>query len=385
MRSACAIAGGIGLLLASAAIAVSDVPEDAVVAKLPFLDVAEPNRIFVDLAPDGSAPLQLMLDTGASDSVFTPLAARRAGVSVRRTKSSAYRRETLTGRDLQFWVDTSTSDTGSKTGWEYGLLGGGFLANYVVELDFTARNVRLLDPKRFSVPASAQEPEHFVGKIGTSTRPVLDIEIDGHPLRVLVDTGWPSPVVLSGKAARAAGIDADALPEFGTAFTTRGPMPLRFFEASELKIGPFVFRNVPVQVAPKGWYGMAGETDDSVIGYDLISRFLVRIDYPEKRIWLRRESDAVPYLGVDYAMTRESGAFLSPWPGLYRVDVVLPDTPAARLGLRPGDLVEKRAGAKTPEAVLQAIRAGESMKVMRAEDGVMADVHLEPQKAAASP
>jgi predicted aspartyl protease len=384
MRSACAIAGAVGVLLASTTAEAGDVPEDAVVAKLPFLAVAEPNRIFVDLAPEGSPPLQLMLDTGAADSVFTPLAARRAGIPVRRNKQSPYRRETLAGRDLQFWVDTSTSDTGSKTGWEYGVLGGGFLAKYVVEFDFTTRNVRLLDPKRFSVPASAQEPEHFVGKIGASTRPVLDIEIDGHPLRVLVDTGCPNPVVLSGKAARAAGIDVDALPEFGTAMTMMGPMPLRFFEASELKIGPFVFRNVPVEVAPKGWYGMAGETNDSVIGYDLISRFLVRIDYPEKRIWLRRESDAVSYLGVDYAMTRASGAFLSPWPGLYRVDAVLPGTPAARLGLRMGDLVEKRPGAKTPEAVLQSIRAGEALKVMREEDGVMADVHLEPQKAAAS-
>jgi len=35
--------------------------------------------------------------------------------------------------------------------------------------------------------------------------------------------------------------------------------------------------------------------------------------------------------------------------------------------------------------VLQSIRAGEPLKVMREENGVMADVHLEPQKAAASP
>lgn len=385
MRTVRALVWFLGLLVAPAAIAAGDVPEEAVVATLPFLEVAEPNRIYVDLAPDGSAPLQLMLDTGASDSVFTPLAARRAGVSVRRTKSSAYRRETLTGRDLQFWVDTSSSDTGSRTGWEYGLLGGGFLSQYVVELGFTARNVRLLDPKQFSVPASAPGPEHHVGVIGTSTRPVLDVEIDGHPLRVLVDTGWPNPVVLSGKAARAAGIDVDALPEFGTALTTRGPMPLRFFEASELKIGPFVFRNVPVQVAPKGWYGMAGETDDSVIGYDLLSCFLVRIDYPRKRIWLRRDSDTVTYLGVDYALTRQVGAFLAPWPGLYRVDAVFPDTPAARLGLRTGDLVEKRAGAKTPEGVLRSIGADEPIEVMRDADGKRERVRLEPARPAAAP
>jgi hypothetical protein len=49
--------------------------------------------------------LVLLLDTGASFSVFTPLAARAAGVSVRRDKSSPYRRATRLGRDLQFYVD----------------------------------------------------------------------------------------------------------------------------------------------------------------------------------------------------------------------------------------------------------------------------------------
>ena len=54
---------------------------EAVLAVLPFLDSPEPNRIVVDLAPEGSAkPLRLMLDTGASALRVTPLAARELGV-----------------------------------------------------------------------------------------------------------------------------------------------------------------------------------------------------------------------------------------------------------------------------------------------------------------
>ena len=129
---------GLAILLVGALASAEEPPAEAVLAELPFLDSPEPNRIIVDLAPKGSAtPLRLMLDTGSSKSVMTPLAARELGVSVRRQKlDSSYRRPTLLGRDLLFEVETLGSDTGSKTGWEYGYVGGNFLAEYVVELDF---------------------------------------------------------------------------------------------------------------------------------------------------------------------------------------------------------------------------------------------------------
>ena len=90
------------------------------------------------------------------------------------------------------------------------------------------------------------------------------------------------------------------MPAFGVMGTAIGPMPVRFYEMPELSIGPFPFAKVPVLVAPKGWYNAGGEANDSVLGYDVISRFLVRIDYPRSRLWLRRQSEQVPYLGVDY-------------------------------------------------------------------------------------
>ena len=58
-------------------------PPGAVLAELPFLDHPEKNRIVVDLAPEGHRPFPLMLDTGATHSVITPVMARSLGVSVR--------------------------------------------------------------------------------------------------------------------------------------------------------------------------------------------------------------------------------------------------------------------------------------------------------------
>lgn len=167
------------LLLAVSPASAEEPPPESVLADLAFLDFPEPNRIIVDLAPDGSAkPLRLMLDTGAGHSMLTPRTARELGVQVRRTKQDPYRRPTRLGRDLQFYVDASVSDTGAKTGWEFGVLGGNFLADYVLEIDFPARRVRLLDPDRCSVPAAGGAAEEAVVPLRVvGQRPGVEIRL----------------------------------------------------------------------------------------------------------------------------------------------------------------------------------------------------------------
>ncbi len=134
MRSHRVAAVALLSLLATPSSIASEPTLESVLADLPFLESHEANRIYVDLAPAGHArPFRLLLDTGAAFSVLTPRFARAMGVHVRRLKHDPYRRKTRLDRDLLFYVDTRRSDTASRTGWEYGLLGGNFLAEYVVE------------------------------------------------------------------------------------------------------------------------------------------------------------------------------------------------------------------------------------------------------------
>ncbi len=378
----------IAFSLASLASAGSDVPPDAVVAELPFLASDEPNRIYIDLAPEGSPPFRVMLGTGASFSSMTPLAARAAGVSVRSIKDTPYRRTTRLGRDMQFYVDTSGSDTGSKTGWEYGFLGVNFLENYVVELDFAKRTVRFLDPERYAVPEKTESADEAVLPIVlTSRQPILAMRIDGKPIEAVLETGSPTTAVLSGPTAKSIGIDVDALPAFGTLGTIVGSTPTRLYEARDVEIAGLHLAGVPIEISPHGYFNQASSSD-SVIGNDLISRFLVRIDYPRKRIWLRRRSETVTFHGVDYAMMRETGAFLSISGKNYMVDAVMPDTPAARLGLQRGDALlredTKDAHRITLEEALAAIRAGKPVRVARLMNDVWLDIDLPDDPATAA-
>jgi len=360
--------------------AVSGEPSpDAVIAEVPFLRSDEPNRILVDLAPDNYAPLRMMIDTGAADSVLTPRYAQKLGVSVERLRDTPYRRATRLGRDLQFWVDVKSSDTASKTGWEYGLLGGTFLREYVVEFDFAGRHVRFLNPERYRVPQTVTaEDEAVVPVRVVENRVLVEVSFEGKPLALLIDTGSPDTAILSGAAAHKVGINSAPLPGM-RAGTVWGPMEVEFAEAESLRLGPFELQHVPVMVAPKGWYNM-GSSTDSVIGYDVLSQFLVRIDYPRQRLWLRRRSDTeVTYCGVPYALQRRAGLLVCPSSRGLWVLGLFPDSDAAHLGILPGDFLLPPAGEKPEGAAsktLQAIVAGGHLSAWRQQNGTPVEVSL---------
>jgi predicted aspartyl protease len=354
-------------------------PADAVIGELSFLASDEANRILVNLAPDGYPEFRMMIDTGATDSVLTPRYAEKLGVNVQRARDTPYRRATRLGRDLQFWVDVRSSDTASKTGWEYGLLGGTFLREYVMEFDFAARRVRFLDPEHYRVPEKVEAENEAVVPIKVvSNRPLVDVSIGGSTVQVLLDTGAPPTGILSGAVARKVGIDSTLLPGMRGG-SVLGPMDVEFAEAESLHLGPFEFTHFPLIVAPKGWYNQASSTD-SVIGYDVLSQFTVRIDYPRQRLWLRRRANAeMTYGGVPYAPQRRAGVLVYRKPQGLAVTGLFPDSPATRLGIRPGDVLVPLGGEKTADfesKTLEAIATGAEVTVARQMNGVWVDVAL---------
>jgi hypothetical protein len=384
MRAAFAIAA----LLAPAPALAEPAPEpppEAVVGVLPFEASDEPNRVMVNLAPEGGRPLVMLLDTGASDSVLTPLMARKLGVRVRKLKTDPYRRSTRLGRDLQFWVDTRRSDTGSSTGWEYGLLGAEFLNDFVLEIDFPGRSVRFLDPKQYEVPERVEAAgERVVPVEMSSSRPLVPVELNGKQARVLLDTGDPGPGVVSGQLARDVGIDVGALPEFGSMGTVVGAMQTRLYEEKRFGLAGFALGEVPLLVAPKGWYNMGGG-NDSTVGYDVLAQFVIRIDYPRKRLWLKRASEApVSFGGADYGLARRTGAFMTGVRGGWAVWGVVPGSPAEKLGVRVGDVIVSPGSASAPPAdeVLRRILAGEELQVARQQGELWVDTVLPGADAA---
>jgi aspartyl protease family protein len=76
---------------------------------------------------------------------------------------------------------------------------------------------------------------------------VVEAEIDGVPLRLLVDTG-ASLVSLTPRDALAVGIEPDRLSFTGRAVTANGVTPLAPVTLRDIRIGQLVVENVPAAV-----------------------------------------------------------------------------------------------------------------------------------------
>jgi predicted aspartyl protease len=373
MRAQRVRCGVIGLWLATTLGARA---EPAPERHLPF-EPASTNRVVVDLAPTGSAhPLPLIVDTGASYSVMTPRVARRLGISVRAAKRSPYRRSTRLGRDLSFVIDTLASDTSDRTPEEFGLLGGNFLARFVLELDFERKRAGFLEPRP---KPRIHEEEVALPLTVVSDRPHLEITVNGAPLRVLIDTGDPFSLSVMRSSARELGIESSRVGGL-VVWGVLGPLRVELGEARTIGIGPFELEQVPVLVH-EGSYNQ-GDASGAALGVDLLALFDVRIDYPARRLFLRKRSTRTTLFGADYQRVRASGAFLEQAPeeddAIY-VRWILPDSPATRLGLQPGDWLSPPVLEEQQldlDDVHRRIEEGGPLEVVRKEQSGWVDVQL---------
>jgi predicted aspartyl protease len=288
-RRAAALKARATLALAACALAISaraDEPSpEAVLAELPFL-AAGPNQVRVDLGTPGARPLPLLLDTGAFHSFASAGAARALGIPLRRDKQGAYRRHTRLGRDVELYVDTRRGDTSETSEGDYALAGAPFLSRYVLELDFPGRRVRFLDPERYRVP----DPDPLAVVLPLrrpADRPVVEIEVGGARVPALLATGAPGTLILPGGWAQAAGdsVRSDAAASAALALPP-GSGGMEAAVAARVALGSFEETEVPILVAPRGLWD-AGPRSEALLGVDFLKRFVLRIDYPRARVWIR--------------------------------------------------------------------------------------------------
>jgi hypothetical protein len=267
--------------------------EKGVLADLPFINTGDDRHIFVDLAKPESADFVVQLDTGATTTIVTPVYARALGVATRSAKSDQNQRESVTGDPLRFWVTTQYVVGGSgEMGWSYALLGGQYLEKYVVEIDYARRRVRLLDPRVHRVGADPPDrpDEQVVPMPVSELRPYVDIELGDGKVRALIDTGSTGSISISDEKAAELGIAVDPHAPRRKWRNVLGTSISAIQRVPSVKLGHLTLADVEIDIGLREESGVRiermGLKDEALLGQAVLRDFVVRFDYPRKKLGL---------------------------------------------------------------------------------------------------
>ena len=320
------------LILASAALALPGqaaespaVPDEAVLAELPFIDRDSAN-VWVNVSADPARPLEVMLDTSQGTSQLGAAKMRALG---RRTRA---RVATPMGRSIRFLG-------GNLLPPDTAVVGHDFLRHYVLEIDYPARRVRFLDRGHYVTPESVDDPREAILPLRIRGGfPEVEIEIGGRPLHAVLDTAGTLGLLLEPEVARSAGFDPERWPVVGTLPALTGPRRIRLVEAENVRLGRFRFQGVPVAVFVSQARGFL-RPPEVTLGPDMLRHFVVRYDPANRRVWLRLASDVTTFAGLPYGPGRRTGALLYQHkPGELGVIALIPGSRAHLRGVHTGDV-----------------------------------------------
>jgi S1-C subfamily serine protease len=127
---------------------------------------------------------------------------------------------------------------------------------------------------------------------------------------------------------------------------------------------------------------MADENFEGNVGSGLLKRFVVTIDYARETIYFRRLTQP----DADASRFDRTGMWLNlAWGGMQVMDVAL-DGPAARAGLKSGDLVTEigdvavvRQTLSDVRRLLKLVPVGKPLAVRYVRDGKVAETTVEPR------
>lgn len=239
--------------------------------------------IFLKGEVNGKGPLNLILDTGATDTVITPRTAERVGLRSSEgkgiAKTVAVGGVTATNLGVYVFDPPQALSLRLDRGADYhGILGYTFLSRYVTTINYRRQTVR------FGPPARAGSRMKTTVPPGTR---VIPFEIrrkliyakgrvnSKGPLTFLVDTG-AADTLLFPRTAEALKLAAEPLP---------GYPGVRFAQLM-ISLGDAVAPEVPTVVHAVPHDAGASQQSDGILGHPFLSNFVVTVDYQAGQLLL---------------------------------------------------------------------------------------------------
>jgi serine protease Do len=312
----------------------------------------EDERVWIAAKIGDSRPLQFVVDTGGvvsliQENVARELGLRSAGALTMHGSGGRERMLFYRARNILFASGLREAEAvfgAAPAGFGFGPdSAGSFAAGLFTaqdsDLDFDRGEWRLYPDGRGEWSGFEQLPStisHVNGETGSAFI-FVDAVLDGGIYRLLVDTGMPGQVTLTGRAARRSGLWNDAgpwAPHRGHGIGGETGLR-RLVRAGRLSLGSIGFDRPLVALANPSSVQTSAMDHDGIVGLELLERLTLSTDVRARRLWARRNSR--PARPERYGLT---GLWADEQNGRVVIADVSPRSPAADAGIRVGDVVE---------------------------------------------
>ena len=317
-------------------------------------------HIVVKVTVDKSRPLSFVFDTGAGRGMIDLDRAKELGLTLEgRIRVGGAGAQTQTGAMVQNsrWslvglenfsqplsLAIPLGHIAARFGNDFdGIIGSEFIRQFVVEVDYEKRLLKLHDKSKFKYNGPGESVPIQFNREG---HPLLEAEvtpIGGKPVRAkfVLDLGSGGALALhspfvnkhgliegNGKTIRAIGVGGAGGQSFG-----------RFGRVAELKIGSFRIAS-PITLLSQDKAGaFANESLAGNIGQRIAGKFKIFLDYEIRRIILepaRSFGELVDRANPGFALRAEGPNFRT-----FRITDVLENSPGSEAGLQIDDILIK--------------------------------------------
>lgn len=254
-----------------------------------------------------------------------------------------------------------------------GIIGYSFFSRYIVKINFDSSMIEVYSPGKIDYPQDGTVLHPAFTNLPIQWLNIKDKNKLG--FNFYFDTGAGLCLLLSEKFAKDSAILLKRRrPVVTQAEGMGGKLQMRLTIVKEVKIGPYRFRHVPTYLYKDDYNVTAYPFTGGLLGNDLLRRFNMTINYPNREIHLQPNSHFNE--DFDYAYT---GLGIYMVNGKITVEDVIADSPADKARFKVNDeiiAVNRNFSLNMQVYKNMLQKPFESIKVLIRRDGILKELTL---------